>query len=59
MKVRVTLDIEVNGDATFDEVEEFMKYKMRFYGFCSYNNPFLYKDSGCDYVIEKFEVEEL
>lgn len=52
MKVRVTLDIEVNGDTTFDEVEEFLMY------YCA-KNPFLDEDSNCDYVIEKFEIEEL
>ena len=52
MKVRVNLEIEVNGDTTFDEVEEFLEY-------CCAKNPFIDEDSDCDYVIEKFEIEEL
>ena len=59
MKVRLSLEIEVNGDATFDEVEEYLKFETCFYGCCSANNPFLDEDSGCDCVIEKFEIEEL
>ena len=59
MKVRVELEIEVIGNATFDEVEEYLKFGTCFYGWCSNDNPFLDEDSGCDCVIEKFEIEEL
>lgn len=52
MKVKVELEIEVNGDTTFDEVEEFLMY-------CCAKNPFLDEDSDLDCVIEKFEIEEL
>lgn len=52
MKVRLSLEIEVNGDATFDEVEEFLMY-------CCAKNPFIDEDSDLDCVIEKFEIEEL
>lgn len=59
MKVKVEIEIEVKGDATFDEVEEFMEYEMHLSRYCSVNNPFIDEDVDCDYVIEKFEVEEL
>lgn len=52
MKVKVEIEIEVSGDATFDEVEEFLEY-------CCAKNPFLDEDSDLDCVIEKFEIEEL
>ena len=58
-KIRIELEIEVKGDATFDEVDEFMEYEMHLSGYCSANNPFLDEDGDCDYVIEKFEIEEL
>ena len=58
-KIRIELEIEVKGDATFDEVEEFMEYEMHLSGYCSANNPFIDADGYCDDVIEKFEIEEL
>lgn len=36
-----------------------MEYEMHISGCCSANNPFLDEDSDCDYVIKKFEIEEL
>ena len=33
-KIRIELEIEVKGDATFDEVEEFMEYEMHLSGCC-------------------------
>ena len=58
-KIRIELEIEVKGDATFDEVKEFMEYEMHLSWYCSVNNPFIDEDGDCDYVIEKFEIEEL
>lgn len=46
MKVRVELEIEVKGDATFDEVEEYLKFETCFYGCCGYSNPF----QGAEYT---------
>lgn len=59
MRVKVELEIEVTGDATFEEVEEYLQFEFHCSGCCSSDNPFFDEDGGSDYSVERFSIEEL
>lgn len=59
MRVKVELEIEVTGDATIEEVEEFLQFELHYNGQCSGNNPFFDDDSESDYSVEQFYIEEI
>lgn len=59
MRVKVELEIEVTGDATIEEVEEFLQFELHYNSQCSGNNPFFDDDSESDYSVERFSIEEL
>lgn len=58
MRVKVELEIEVTGEATTDEVKEFLKYQFGYTGSCPCANPFLWEEKA-DYSVENFDIEEL
>lgn len=57
MRVRVELEIEITGDATIEEVEEYLQFELGYNGSCSGDNPFF--DEGCDYSVEYFYLDEI
>lgn len=59
MRVKVELEIEVTGEATIDEVREFLAFELHQSGSCAADNPFFDEDSDRDYSVETFEMEEL
>lgn len=59
MRVKVELEIEITGNATTDEVREFLAFELHQSGSCTADNPFFDEDSDCDYSVETFEMEEI
>lgn len=59
MRVKVELEIEITGEATTDEVREFLAFELHQSGICDATNPFFDEDSDCDYSVETFEMEEI
>lgn len=59
MKYKVTLEVEVTGDADFDDVEEMLQFELRYNGQASMNNPFYQEDSDCDWEVTDFFMREL
>ena len=59
MRVKVELEIEITGNATADEVREFLAFELHQSGSCAADNPFFNEDSDCDYSVETFEMEEI
>lgn len=58
-KYKVIIEVTVDGDATIDEVKDVLAFDFGYSGFCPMPNPFFAEDSGCDYTVENFHIEEL
>lgn len=56
MKVKVELEIDIKGDATLNEVEEYLKYEFGYNGGCSVDNPFI--DGDAEFKVTGFDCEE-
>ncbi len=56
MKVKVELEIDIKGDATLNEVEEYLKFEFGYNGRCSVDNPFI--DGDAEFEVTGFDCEE-
>lgn len=51
-KYKVTLEVDVVGDATSGEVKNVLGFKLGALAFCRMPNPFFAEDSDCDYSVK-------
>ena len=58
MKLKIELEIEVTGDCSFEEAQDFFRYEFAGYSL-SVNNPFVNEDSDTEYDVTNIEIEEL
>ena len=58
-KYKVTLEVDVVGDATSGEVKNVLCFKLGALAFCRMPNPFFAEDSDCDYSVKNFDIVEL
>ena len=60
MRVKVELEIEVTGDCSFEDAEEFFRYHFAGYGMTDWErNPLLSEDYDDEYSVEEIEVNQL
>lgn len=58
MKLKIELEIEVTGDCSFEEAQDFFRYELAGYSLSDWeNNPFINEDSVYD--VTDIEIEEL
>ena len=60
MRVKVELEIEVTGDCSFEEAQDFFRYEFAGYSLPDWeNNPFVNEDSETEYNVTNIEIEEV
>ena len=60
MKLKIELEIEVTGDCSFEEAQDFFRYEFAGYSLSDWeNNPFVNEDSHTEYDVNNFEIEEV
>ena len=60
MKLKIELEIEVTGDCSFEEAQDFFRYE--FAGYPLHNcddNPLMSEDYDAEYDVTNIEIEEL
>jgi hypothetical protein len=58
MKLKIELEIEVTGDCSFEEAQDFFRYELAGYSLSDWeNNPFINEDSVYD--VTDIEIEEV
>lgn len=60
MRVKVELEIEVTGDCSFEEAQDFFRYEFAGYSLSDWeNNPFVNEESNTEYDVTNIEIEEV
>lgn len=60
MKTKIELEVEITGDCSFEEVQDFFRYEFAGYSLSDWeNNPFVNEDSDIDYNVTNIEIEEV
>ena len=58
MKIRIELEVEITGDCSFEEAQDFFRYEFAGYSLSDWeNNPFVNEDS--EYDVTDIEIEEV
>ena len=58
-KYKVTLEVDVVGDATFVEVKDVLGFNLGALAFCRMPNPFFAEKSNCNYSVKNLDIVEL
>lgn len=60
MRLKIKLEIEVTGDCSFEEAEDFFRYEFAGYSLSDWeNNPLVNEDSYTEYDVTNIEIEEV
>ena len=60
MRLKIKLEIEVTGDCSFEEAEDFFRYEFAGYSLSDWeNNPLVNEDSDTEYDVTNIEIEEV
>lgn len=60
MKLKIELEIEVTGECSFEEAQDFFRYEFAGYSLSDWeNNPFVNEDSDTEYDVTSIEIEEV
>lgn len=60
MKLKIELEVEITGDCSFKEAQDFFRYEFAGYSLSDWeNNPFVNEDSDTEYDVTNIEIEEL
>lgn len=58
MKIRIELEVEINGDFSFEEAKDFFRYEFAGYSLSGWkNNPFVNEDSDVEYEVTDIDIE--
>lgn len=60
MKLRIELEVEITGDCSFEEAQDFFRYEFAGYSLSDWeNNPLINEDSDTEYDVTNIEIEEV
>lgn len=60
MKLRIELEVEITGDCSFEEAQDFFRYELAGYSLSDWeNNPFIDEDSDTEYDVTNIKIEEV
>lgn len=60
MKLKIELEVEVTGECSFEEAQDFFRYEFAGYSLSNWeNNPLVNEDCDAEYDITNIEIEEL
>ena len=60
MKLKIELKVEVTGDCSFEEAQDFFRYEFAGYSLSDWeNNPFVNDDSDTVYDVTDINIEEV
>ena len=60
MKIRIELEVEITGNCSFEEAQDFFRYEFAGYSLSDWkNNPFVNEYSDTEYEVTDIEIEEI
>ena len=60
MKLRIELEIEITGDCSFEEAQDFFRYHFAGYSLPNWeDNPLMGEDYDAEYDVVNIAIEEL
>ena len=60
MKLKIELEVEITGDCSFEEAQDFFRYEFAGGSLSDWeNNPFVNEDSETEYNVTNIEIEEV